>query len=183
MAASGSINVAAFTAPENRGYLIAGIGGLIAFLSFFILPFYGVSYSGTLGSFSSSVTASSATGPYAVLWLVMLGALVALAVSVLLALGIRAISQLTPQLGARIILGSGVVAALIQILMAIKINGDVNSIAGIGSAVGADVLSKAGFSYGFGFGFWLMLLAFIAVIVGGVMSMRQTQSAPAPAGM
>ena len=169
-----SIDFAAFTAPENRSYLIAAIGSLVALLSFFILPFWGYSFNSTVpgatGSFSGSVTASTATNGYGLLWFVALGALVALAVACLLVLGIQAISQLTPQLGARIILGSGIIALAILLIIGLKINSDASA-----SGLGTFNLGQTGFSAGLGLGFWLMLLSLIAVIVGGVMNMRQVQ--------
>lgn len=169
-AALSSINLAAFTAPQNRGYLIAAIGGLVALLSFLLFPFWGISYQPPLTARSTSMTALSAASSYALLWLVALGALVALAAACLLALDIKAIAQLTPQLGARVIIGSGIIALLFHLITAQQLNGDIALYTGLR----ASDLSKSGISYGVGFGFWLMLLAFIAVIVGGVMSMRQT---------
>lgn len=169
-AAPGSINFAAFATPQNRGYLIAGIGGLIAFLSCLLLPFWGISYPPRLAARSTNLTALSAAGSYGLLWLVALGALIALIVACLLALDIKAIAGLTPQLGARVIIGSGAIALLLHVITAQELNGDVTQYTGQRTSD----LSVAGISYGLGFGFWLTLLALIAVIVGGMMSMRQT---------
>ena len=172
-----SINFAAFTTQQNRPYLIAAVGGVVAFLSFFILPFWGYSYKGSsvLAATSGSVTASGATDGSGLLWLSCLGALVALVVAALLALNIRVIAQLTPALGARIILGSGIVALVCQLIAVLQINGSTSLSPGESA-----LLSSAGFSYGYSIGFWIMLLAFIAVIVGGVMNLRQTQAAAMP---
>jgi hypothetical protein len=173
-----SINFAAFTAPENRSYLIAAIGSLVALLSFFIFGFWGVSASSTLvgGFTSSSFTGSDAagTGGYFVLWLVPLAALVVLAIACLLVLGINAVQQITPANGGRYTVIAGVVGLVALVVSAFKINSDVSKFTG---GIDSAELARLGVHYssGLGFGFWLTLLALIAVIVGGVMNMRQVQ--------
>ena len=94
----------------------------------------------------------------------MLGGLVALVVAVIVALGITAVPQLTPQLASRILIGSGVASALGIVIFLLQYGADLNSINRLGSD----------FSYGLSFGFWVAILATIAMIVGGVMAMRKT---------
>lgn len=158
-----SINMGALTAPENRPYLIAGVGGLIAFLGYFIFPYYSVSY-----HFESISNSATLSGSQIGSWLVlsMLGGLVALVVAAVLALGIRAIPQLTPQLGARVLLGAAgasIIGLVIFLLQAGSATSDLG-LTGISSGVTAGVA----------LGFWIAVLATIAMIVGGVMSMRRT---------
>lgn len=176
-----SINFAAFAAPQNRSYLISAIGGIVAFLSFFLFSFYGASATVLGHTTSSSVTGSDAAGSggYWLLWLAPLAALAAIAIASLIALGINAVRQVTSANAGRYLIIAGAVGAVAQIIVGFKANSDVSSVLGLGSSA---ELTQLGIkiSSGFGFGFWLMLLAFIAVIVGGVMSMRQTQAAPVP---
>src|SRR5262245_18993016 len=70
-----TMNAAAIMAPENRAYLIAGGGGLLALIAYFFLPFYGSSYTGpglTGGTTTSSstITGSQLASGYALLNLV-----------------------------------------------------------------------------------------------------------------
>ncbi|MGH2515839.1 MAG: hypothetical protein ACRDHP_09300 [Ktedonobacterales bacterium] len=175
---------AAFTAPQNRSYLIAGIGGVVAFLSFFIFSFYGASATalGITQSESFNGLGIAGSGGYWLLWLAPLAALAAIANASLIALSINAVRQITPANAGRYIVIAGAVGLVALILVAFKANGDVSSAFGLAS--NAD-LSALGIkvSAGLGFGFWLMLLAFIAVIVGGVMNMRQTQAVSMPGAM
>lgn len=183
-----SINFAAFTAPQNRPYLIAAVGGLVALLSFFIFGFWGVSVSSTVvgagGFASSSFTGSDAAGSggYFVLWLVPLAALAVLAIACLLTLGINAVRQITPANGGRYMVIAGAVGLLALVVSAFKINSDISKFTG---GVNSADLATLGIHYssGLGFGFWLTLLALIAVIVGGVMNMRQTQAASMPGAL
>ncbi len=158
----GSVNFAALTTQENRAYLIAGVGGLVAFLGYFILPYWSYSYSiAGFGSSSFSITGSQ-FGSW--LFLSMLGGLVALVVALIEALGIKAIPQLTPQLASRILIGGGVASALGIVIFVLQYSSSLNGISDLGS----------GFSYGLSLGFFLAVLATIAMIVGGVMSFRKT---------
>ncbi|HLJ79960.1 MAG TPA: hypothetical protein VKT52_00655 [Ktedonobacterales bacterium] len=181
-----SINVdaarVAFTAPQNRPYLIAAIGGLVAFLSFLLFDFYGVSATAlgvTRSDSFNGLGAAGSPGGYWLLWLAPLAALAALAIASLITLGINAVRQITPANAGRTIVIAGAIGLVAEIIVAIKANGDASS--ALGLTTNAD-LSALGIkiSAGLGFGFWLMLLAFIAVIVGGVMNMRQTQAVSMP---
>jgi len=165
-----SVDFSAINRPENRPYLIAGIGGLVALLAYFILPFYSFSYHFGSIAESSSLTGSSLGGASGWLYLTVLGSLVALVVAALMALNIRAISQLTPMLATRIIIGAGAAAVVGLLLYFLQAHGASTDLGGV--LTGSD----AGFSAGVGFGFWIALLASIAIIVGGVMQMRRPQA-------
>ena len=155
------MNFAAITTTENRPYLIAGIGGLVAFLGYFILPYW--SYSYKIAGFGADSGSYSGSQFGSWLSLSML-ALVALVVAVIAALGITAIPQLTPQLSSRILIGSGVASAIGIVIFLLQYN---NSLSGV-SDLGSD------FSYGLSLGFYIAVLATIAIIVGGVMAFRKT---------
>jgi glucan phosphoethanolaminetransferase (alkaline phosphatase superfamily) len=162
-----SLNFAALTTPENRAYLIAGVGGLLALIAYLFLPFYTVSGTGVFGAVSSSATGSGMSGSSGWLYLPLLGSIVALVVAALLALGIRAVPQLTPQLGTRVILGSGAVALIGLVLYLIQANNATSGLSGLTSVAGSSI------SYGVGFGFWVAIIASIGILVGGVMQMRK----------
>src|SRR5262249_40140213 len=127
-----SIDFNAIMAPENRAYLIAGVGGLVALLGYFILPYYTVSVH--VATFSQS---GSATGSQIGSWLTLslLGSIVALVVAAILALGIRGVPQLTPQLGSRVILGSGAVSLIGLVIYFIDASRATNDL-GLGSLAG-----------------------------------------------
>lgn len=172
-----SLNFAAFTTQQNRPYLIAAIGGVVAFLSFFLFSFYGASATALGVTRSSTFTGSDAAGSggYWLLWLVPLAALAAIAIASLITLGINAVQQITPANAGRYLVIAGAVGLVAQVLVAFKANSDISSVLGFTSST---ELTQLGIkvSSGFGFGFWLSLLALIAVIVGGVLNMRQTQA-------
>lgn len=170
-----SVDLSAITRPENRAYLIAGAGALVALLAYFILPFAGSSYSSTvLGATASySDTGSQLASAYGVLNLVWLAALIALAVAIVLALGMRAIPQLTAQLGARILAGAGGVAFVFLAIGLLQVNGDLSKVASLG---GLASIGGGHFSAGISWGAWIALLATVAMIVGGVLALRKSQA-------
>jgi hypothetical protein len=160
-----SMNMTVLTEERNRGYLIAGIAGIVAFISFF-LPYYSVS-AGFYGSFS--VNASQVGG---LLWLVFILILVSIAVSALLifrgntpsSLGLTGTSTANQvRYGAYALIGAGGLGALFLLLRT----------GGIDYGT-----SAAGISAGPALGFWLLLITMIAVAVGGVLAMRTTAIVP-----
>lgn len=157
-----SIDFAALMASENRAYLIAGVGGLLALIAYFILPFYTVSGTGAL-ALSASETGSEMASFSGWLYLALIGSVAALVVAGMLGLGIRAIPQLTAQTGTRIILGSGAVGLVGLVLYFIQARNTTSTLNGITGSISAGV----------GIGFWIAVLATIGVLVGGVMQMRK----------
>jgi uncharacterized integral membrane protein len=151
------------TLEKNRGYVIAGIGGIVGFIAFF-LPYYTVSYLG----FGGSISGSSVSW----MWLAELATILVIAVSALLifrnnAFGLRNMpveKQVT--YGRYAIIGGAVLALLLHILFAI----DAGSVSGYN-------FSGTGISAGLGFGFFVAIVAIIAMIVGGVLALRS----PVPA--
>lgn len=150
--AGSSIDFQKLTLPENRMYLIAGIGGLVTLLSFFFFSYYDA-----LG-FSAKGTDFAGSGKYTGLWLMVLGAIAAVAISALLAFGSAAIPQLTPLNGAKWLIGSGAVGVLMLVVVLVHFNSG-----GIGS---------------WGIGFFLSLAGTIAVLVAGIVQFRRLQAPP-----
>lgn len=152
---------------KNRGYLIAGIGGIIGFIAF-LLPYVSVSVLG----YGASISGASAAGW---LWFEAIAAIVAIAVPALLIYRSNPFGMATTPVEKQIrwgiyaIIGAGVFGLLIHILFAI----DVNNISYNGVSLGSFV------SVGLSFGFWLYLLCALAIIVGGVFAMRAAKPAAA----
>ena len=174
MAATNALNFNAFTLPQNRGSLIAAIGGIVALLSFFLFDFWGVSGSGLSFNLKATDLASgnfeslSLGHSYPLLWLVPLAALIAAAVASIAALGLRTIQGLTPRNAAVSVTAASAVGLACLLISILQFNGD------IGSSNGASA-AQLGISYGYGAAFWLTLLALIAALAGGIMSLRQSQ--------
>jgi hypothetical protein len=148
---------------QNRGYLIAGIGAVIAFIAFF-LPYFTASYS--FGAVSGSSSAGGAS-TYGWIWFEFIAVLVAIAVSGILIFRNNALSGVINMpvekqilYGRYTLIGAGVLALLIHILFAFNIPHA--AFQGLGYS----------YSYGLGFGWWVFLIASIAIIVGGVLAYR-----------
>jgi hypothetical protein len=170
MAAPNALNFSAFTLPQNRGNLTAALGGIVALLSFLVLPYYGFSagFNSVPYSYSASQLTNGTYGASGILWFVPLFAAIAVVVACLDAFGNRSIRELTPRNAAYTILVSGGLGSLICLY----------TLAAVNSKVSQLNLSGLGVSYGFSIGFWLTLLAMIAVTVGGGLNLRQTQTPP-----
>src|SRR5579884_1824382 len=69
---------AKLAARENRPYLVAGVGGLVALIAYFFLPFYSVSYRLNAVPYSGSLTGAQASGSSPWLYLAALAALATL---------------------------------------------------------------------------------------------------------
>lgn len=138
--------------PENRMYLIAGVGGLVALLSFFAFSYYDV--------FGASVSGSdfAGSGKYTGLWLMVLGALAAVVISGLLAFGSTAVPQLNVRNGAKWLIGCGAVGVLMLVIVFVHFNAD-----GVGS---------------WGLGFFLSLLGMCAILGAGIQMYRRLQMQP-----
>src|SRR5579884_2240841 len=129
---------------KNRGYVIAGGAGIIAFIAFFLpyVSFFVISASGaTIGSW---------------LWLQFLAVLVVIAVAAVfvfrnnLFTGVVKLPMDKQVLyGRYTLVGAAGLALLIHIVFALYIHG-----------------------FGLSFGWWLFLLAAIAMVVGGVLALR-----------
>ncbi len=150
---------------KNRGYVVAGAGGAVAFISFF-LPYITISAIIISASISGSTIASSINGLF---WFEMLAALVAIAVPLVLIYRSNAFGLTNMPLEKQIrygiftIIGAGAVGLLAQFILAINLS---NNLGTYSSA------TSSGVSISLGIGWWLYLLAAIAIVVGGVMAYR-----------
>lgn len=173
MPAPNVLNFNAFALPQNRGHLTAAIGGVIALITFFIFDFWGISGSGLSFNVKATDLASGHIAgipighSYPLLWLVPLAALVAAVIAAIAGMGIRGIQGLTPRNAAVSVTAASAVGLACLLISVLQLNGDIG---GSGSTSAAQL----GISYGFGAGFWLTLLALIAALAGGIMSLRQS---------
>ena len=146
-----------------RGYVIAGIGGIVAFIAFF-LPY--VSVSAVIISISVS---GSQIGGW--LWFEFLAALVAIAIPLVLiyrnnAFGLTNLPiEKQIRYGIFTLIGAGAVGLLIELIAAINLHSALSGTTGVDPA-------SIGVSVNLSIGYWLYLLASIAIVVGGVMAYR-----------
>ncbi len=148
---------------RNRGYVIAAIGGVVAFIAFF-LPYVSVSvYTSGYGiSFSGSTIGGG-------LYFELLAALAAIAIPLVLIYSKNAfgLTNMPPDRQIRVgiftIIGAGIVGELCEFILAINHS----SINGIDLTM---------YAVGLGIGWWLYLLSAIAIIVGGVVALRNPQA-------
>lgn len=150
------MNMDVLKLEKNRGYVIAGIAGIIGLIAFF-LPYITVSFLGV----SESVGGSS--GGW--VWFEEIGALVVAAASAILifrnnAFGLSNMPLVKQiQYGRYAIIGGAGLALLIHLLFALDFH---SVVGGVGDFSGVSL----------GFGFWVFLLAAIAMVVGGVLALR-----------
>ena len=148
---------------RNRGYVIAGIGGIVAFIAFF-LPY--VSVAVYTSGYNISWSGSTIGGG---LYFELLAALAAIAIPLVLIYSKNAFGFTTmppdKQIRAGIftIIGAGIVGVLCELILAINHN----------TIDGVDLTTYA---VGLSIGWWLYLLSAIAIIVGGVMALRNPQA-------
>lgn len=171
---------AVVSAVENRDYVIAGAGALVALLAFLFLNYVTLSLSGFVSmtnaltgwgaATGSGLAITSASGSPVIfggmLWLVLVCAFVALAVSGLLAYKSAVIAALTPRAGALVLMVAGGLGILALLWFAI-------SFSHVVSPLGSTAFFTLNTS--FGLGFWLSLLGFAAVAVGGYRVRRAEQ--------
>jgi hypothetical protein len=148
---------------KNRGYVVAGIGGVVAFFAFF-LPY--ISATGTAYSNGISWSASTLGGG---LYFELLVSLVAIAIPLVLiyrqnAFGLTSMPVAKQiRYGVYTLLGVGAVGLLCELILAVSHN----SIGG---------LDLTGYDVGLGIGWWLYLFSAIAIVVGGVIVLRNPQA-------
>jgi hypothetical protein len=148
---------------RNRGYVIAGIGGIVAFIAFF-LPY--VSGSVFTGGYGISWSGSTIGGG---LYFELLAALAAIGIALVLiySKNVFGLTNMSPdrqiRAGIFTMIGAGIVGVLCELILAINHN-NIN---------GVDLTIYAA---GLSIGWWLYLLSAIAIIVGAVMALRNPQA-------
>ena len=152
---------------KNRGYLVAGIGAIVALFAFLFLPY--ISYS--VGPFGGSIGGTQIAGSQGLVWLEALLPLAAIVLTALLVYRSNPFGMTTTPIATQIrwgvysVLGVGALSLLVHIILALNANGSIQAVTGspfLGSLV----------SVGFGLGYWLYLLSAIAIIVGAVLTLR-----------
>lgn len=149
--------------PENRGYVVAGIGGIVAFVAFF-LPYISATGSAYLNGISWS--GSTLGGG---LYFELLAALLAIAIPLVLIYRNNAfgLTNMPPEKQVRYgiftLIGAGAVGLLCELILATNHN----------TIYGVDL---TGYAVGLGFGWWLYLLSAFTIIAGGVMALRNPQT-------
>lgn len=152
---------------KNRGYLVAGIGAIVALFAFLFLPY--ISYS--VGPFGGSISGTQIAGSQGLAWLEALLPLAAIILAALLVFRSNPFGMTKTPIAVQIrwgvysLLGTGALSLLIHFVLALNANGSIQAVTGnplLGSLI----------SVGFGLGYWLYLLAAIAIIVGAVLTLR-----------
>ena len=150
---------------RNRGYVIAGIGGIVAFIAFF-LPYVTI----TVATTGSAVSWSGSTLGGG-LYFELLAALAVIAVALVLiySKNVFGLINMPPdkqiRAGIFTMIGAGVIGGLCELILAINHN----------SINGVD-LTTTFYAVGLSIGWWLYLLSAIAMVVGAVMALRNPQA-------
>ena len=148
---------------KNRGYVVAGIGGVVAFVAFF-LPY--ISATGTAYLSGISWSGSTLGGG---LYFELLASLIAIAIPLVLIYRNNAFGLTTMPLEKQVrygifaLVGAGIVGLLCELILAVN-------------HTTIDGVDLTGYAVGLGFGWWLYLLSAIAIVVGGVMALRNPQT-------
>jgi hypothetical protein len=148
---------------RNRGYVIAGIGGIVAFIAFF-LPY--VSTSAITSGYGLSWSGSTIGGG---LYFELLAALAAIAIPLVLIYSkkVFGLTNMPPdkqiRAGIFTLIGVGIVGVLCELILAINHNN-------------IDGFDLTIYAVGLGIGWWLYLLSAIAIVVGGVVALRNPQA-------
>ncbi|HEY6543218.1 MAG TPA: hypothetical protein VIZ18_19905, partial [Ktedonobacteraceae bacterium] len=148
---------------KNRGYVIAGIGGIVAFIAFF-LPYI----SATGAAYPSGISWSGSTLGGG-LYFELLASLVAITIPLVLiyrhnAFGLTSMPvEKQIRYGIYTLLGAGAVGLLCELILAVSHNT-------------IDGFDLTGYDVGLGIGWWLYLFSAIAIVVGGVMAVRNPQT-------
>jgi hypothetical protein len=155
-AAGGAMNFAMLTQPQQRGFMIVGIGAVLVLIAFF-LPLYSVSTASLFGSPASSEVVSAAGSGF-LAWLVLLCSLAAGGLAVWR--GVTSQPSGLTRRGASItaiVLGS--VAVLLMVLLVFA-----------GQALNGSFFGLVSVSVTFGG--WILLIATVGILVGGIMQIN-----------
>lgn len=156
------------TLEKNRGYLIAGIGSIVALFAFIFLPILSDSSIG--GSQSTLLNVSNIAQFQISIWIEGLAAAIAITIAALIAfrpvpfsmLKTTAPIEIQIQWGNYLLILAGVFGILTPLIIMLTINSAYSAFANLGFASGG----------------WLCLLGMIAVVVGGVLALRTMNKMP-----
>ena len=167
------------TLEKNRGYLIAGIGAIVALFAFIFLPILSVSSASSVFSITSTspgqsslLNVSDIAQNYQIsIWIEGLAAVTAITISALIAFRpvpfsmLKATAPLEIQIrwGNYLLILAGIFGVLTPLIITLTL----------------DSFTKTfGATTSFASGAWLCLLGMIAVIVGGVLALRTMSQVP-----
>ncbi len=173
-----SLTMSALSSSENRGYLIAGIGGIVALLAFFGLPFVTV----LIFSVTGMQFANSGLGATGALWLVPVAAVVAIGLSV------WELYARSPRIGSYAVTGRAVALAILAggvagtVALLIVLFQAAFGLPALTSSYGITGVEVPGYGVqgALGLGFWVALLSTIAVGIGGYLGYRQPRPTATP---
>ncbi len=168
------------TLEKNRGYLIAGIGAIVALFAFIFLSILSISStsSGTPPTVSVTELNVSNIAQYQIsIWIEGLAAVTAITIATLIAfrpvpfswLKTTAPLEIQIQWGNYLLMLAGILGVLTPLIIAFTISG---------SFASASFVTSSNDSVGLAAGGWLCLLGMIAVIVGGVLALRTVNKVP-----
>jgi hypothetical protein len=150
---------------RNRGYVVAGIGGVVAFIAFF-LP-YVTATDVTTGNGISWSGSTIGGGLYFELLAAML--VIAVVLVLIYSKNVFGLTNMPPdkqiRAGILTMIGAGILGGLCELILA----ANHNTIAGYD-------LTMTIYAVGLSIGWWLYLLSMIAIIVGSVMALRNPQA-------
>jgi hypothetical protein len=156
------------TAKRNTGFLIAGVGGFVGLIAFFLLPYVNLGFFGSLtGSQLASVNNQLIQGMGA-LWLEPLVSLAIIGMAVY-----PVVKDQKQELSKQTIRGLAVtllcVASLVLLILLIRLGVDSQPPAGISSDSGYSGPTIASL---YGSGMWTYFIAMVAVLVGSIVQIN-----------
>ncbi|HZU67046.1 MAG TPA: hypothetical protein VFA09_07180 [Ktedonobacteraceae bacterium] len=168
------------TLPENRGYLIAIIGGIEALTAFLLMPYITLVYPGS-GGVSFALSAFSDGG---LIWVELILALAAIIIPAVLIFrsnpfGLSGTPLETQvRIGIYSLIGIGALGLLAQLIVALNggdftINGQTLNALNSGS--------NSSLNINYSTGFWFFLLSMLAVAVGGGIAFKEKIGLPSSA--
>ena len=170
-----------FFDPRNRVYLTIAVFGLVALTGFF-MPYFTVSTVATsvptflnipLAQSSPLPTAGSdAANGFAVMWLILLVAVIVMTMTAILMLetDIARSTSTIAKIGALIFLVGGLAGIAVLISALVKATNDVAQADGL---LNAHSITKYHLILGIGLGFWATLIAMVAITVLGGVNLRR----------
>ena len=167
------------TLEKNRGYLIAGIGAIVALFAFIFLPILSISSASSFFSITSNSSGQSSSllnvsdiAQYQIsIWIEGLAAVTAITIAALIAfrpvpfsmLKTTAPLEIQIRWGNYLLILAGIFGVLTPLLITLTL----------------DSFAKTfGANASFASGGWLCLLGMIAVVVGGVLALRAMNTVP-----
>ena len=166
------------TLEKNRGYLIAGIGAIVALFAFAFLPH--IAISDVSSNQTTNYTVSSMSQFQISVWIEGLMAATAIAIAALIAFKpdpfsfLKSTSPLAVQIqyANYFLIGAGILGILTQVIITFSLSSQLQQVFGIANS---SIAAGPNATVGFAAGSWLYLLGMLAVIGGGFLASRTMQ--------